>query len=212
MAKPPPNRTVEEELRARGIEPRMVKFGRLVRRSQGSTLKMTVEEFQRAAIGGRALDAADLCFIGLEQQVERSCQTPSDEASPKDILAHMADVELSPVLLLRLRRAATLIREHVENCQRLEDAIGAFNAAVPDLAHLRNTQEHFDDYILGRGRDEPKSGAGRAYFYPLAGPPTVERSGRSVDLGVALKAARELYEQIYRIATGEAPHLTKIRE
>ena len=109
---------------------------------------MTVEQFQRAAIGGRALDAADLCFIGLEQQVERSCQTPSDEASLKDILAHMADVELSLVLLLRLRRAATLIREHVENCQRLEDAIGAFNAAVPDLAHLRNTQEHFDDYIL----------------------------------------------------------------
>jgi len=141
------NRTVEDALRARGLDPRLVKFGRLVGRDTGDPLRMTVEEFNRAAIGGRALDAADMWFTGLEQQYRRSCTPLSEDASLRDILGHMADVELSFILLLRLPRAAVLVRKHVERGEDLECAIQAFDTAVPNLTHLRDTQEHFDDYM-----------------------------------------------------------------
>ena len=168
---------------------------------------MTVEEFERAAIGGRALDVADTWFAGLEQQYRRSCTRLPEDASLRDVLAHTADVELSLVLLLRLRRAAVLVRKHVEGCEGLESAIRAFDTAVPDLKHLRDTDEHFDDYILGKGRHKPKAGAGRAYTYPPNGPPIIHRGQRSVDLGGAVKAARDLYERIYQVAMGRRPYL-----
>lgn len=201
--------TVEDMIRGRGLDPQLVKFGRLVGPGSDDPLRMTLEDFDRAAIGGRALDAADLWFTALEQQYRRSSTPLPWDANLRDVLSHMADAELSLVPLLRLRRAAVLFSKHVEGCEGLEHAIHAFDASVPHLKHLRDTQEHFDDYILGNGRHKPRKDSGGRYEYSSTGsPPVIYRGQRSVDLGIALKAARELYGQIYH-AIGRQPHLYK---
>ncbi len=199
--------TVEEDLRARGLDPEFVKFGRLVGKDLPSPLDMTVSQFKLASIGGRALDAADTLFCGLEQQLTRMCEPPPEDEQLSDVLKQISDAEVTLVLLLRFRRAAVLIRMHVPGCDRLEEAIAAFDAAVPDLKHLRDTWEHFDDYILGKGRHEPPRGTGRSYTYRHGDAPIVQRYDRTVDLGKTIRVARHLYEQMYEVAVGHRPHL-----
>lgn len=207
MTASPKKRTVEEDLRARGIDPKFVKFGRLVGRNLPKTLEMTV---QRAAIGGRALDTADTLYVGIEQQLARLSAVRPDD-SLQDVLAYGADVDLALVLLLRLRRAAVLIKTHVEGGDRLKDAIAAFDSAVPDLKQLRDIYEHFDDYILGKGHQKPGSGIGRSISYKPGNAPVIARGQQSVDLSVGLIAARRLYEEIYHATVGHSSHLTGTR-
>ena len=198
--------TVRDAFRAQGLDLSLIKFGRLVGNGSDDPLGMTLEEFRRAAIGGRALDALDHNFIGFEQQYQRVCKPLSDEPSLKDLHAYMVDLETSLVFLMRLRRAAVLLMRNIESGASLVPAIERFDTALPDLKHLRDTAEHFDDYILGKGRHKPKSGAGRQYGLPGKGAPVISRDDRRVDLGVASGAARELYKEIYA-AVGHHPHL-----
>lgn len=208
MTDPREDMTLEELIRASGQDPALIKFGRLVGRDLPSPFQMTLAQLERAAVGGRALDVADTLYCGLEQQFARiSGSGPAEPELLRDLLAQVADAELTLVLLLRLRRAAVLIRTHVEGGDALETAITRFDSAVPDLKHLRDTYEHFDDYILGKGRHKPKSGTGRSYSYQSGGPPTIWRGDRSVNLSAAVAAARDLYEQIYKATVGERPHL-----
>jgi hypothetical protein len=123
-----------------------------------------------------------------------------------EVLAHIADIELSLVLLVRLRRAANLLAKLLKGDESLKPAIQAFDGAVPDLRYLRNTQEHFDDYIIGRGRHQPKRGSRRSYLLGR-GAPIICRGRRTVDLASAMKAARELYVEVCRVTKGETPHL-----
>lgn len=199
---------MEDFLRARGLDPKLVRFGRLVPHDD-DPLQLTVEEFRRAEIGGRALDLADCWFAGLQQQHRRLREPrPVEDATLSDMLAHLADAELTLVLLMRLRRAANLIRKHAEGCGRLEVAIRAFDKSVPHLQHLRDTHEHFDDYTIGRGRQRPKQGVSRAYIIG-DGAPQIHRGQRMVDLEKAIKAARKLYTEMHRVAAGKPPALLK---
>jgi len=196
--------TMEEFFRSKGMNPRDVKFGRIVSAETKSPFQMTMKEFRLAAIGGRALDHADKWFVGFETHCERVAE-PSGDPTLRDILLSMADIEIALVHLLRLRRAAVILQDHVEGCEGLSDAVAAFDARLPSLKHLRDTEEHFDDYILGRGRQEPSSGVARAYEQLPQGLPSVQRSERRLHLDDAVDAARDLYRDMYLVATGTEP-------
>lgn len=212
-AKPtPPSITMEQFFRLQGVDPKLIKFGRLVRPRKRNPLHLLVSEFEEALIGGRALDSADTFFVGLELQYRRTLGVGKDTDTLRDIVEQGVDIELFLVLLMRLRRAAVLVANHVPGTQGLTAAVNDFDAALPNLKYLRDTEEHFDDYVLGRGRHSPAQRAGRAYTQRTNAAPIVHRSGRDLDLDEAMIAARALYEKMYE-ETGEvSPYLTRTND
>lgn len=197
--------TAEEFFSARGIDPRSVKFGRLVPQP-ADPFQVTVSEFRQAAEVARALDWADCWFMGLQRHCGRLRVPLMEDASLGDVLAHISDIEVALVLLVRLRRAANLLANKLEGFEALRTAIRAFDLVLPDLEFLRNTQEHFDDYIIGEGHQVPKVGTRRSYLTG-DGAPTICRGRRKIDLEAAIKAARTLYIETYRVTTGGVPPL-----
>lgn len=197
---------MREWFQAQGIDPKSVKSARVVGGGGKDPLDMTRDEHKRARVGGRALDAADKWFVGFESHWKR-VQSLEDDPDWRAVLAYEVDTEVCLVLLLRLRRAAVLLRDHVAGCEGLVEAVEAFDSSLPHLKHLRDTAEHFDDYARGEGYQEPKDGIGRQYKVPDSGAPVVRRYARALDLDEAIKAARDLYEEMYQVATCKPPAL-----
>jgi hypothetical protein len=71
----------------------------------------------------------------------------------------VADFEFLCVSLLRLRRAALLAATIPAIKPEMRAAISAYDAALPRMSMLRNVAEHFDDYVLGKGRDKSLTAA-----------------------------------------------------
>lgn len=70
------------------------------------------------------------------------------------MLKQIADFGFLTVSLIRLRRTVILASSIPAINNEMQIALKTFDAAVPRLATLRNVAEHFDDYVLERGRDK----------------------------------------------------------
>lgn len=72
-----------------------------------------------------------------------------------DVFREM-DAQLFAIAAHNVLRAAELAATQMAS-EEIRAAVDEFNAAVPDLAHVRNQLEHFDEYELGTGRLQTSS-------------------------------------------------------
>lgn len=64
------------------------------------------------------------------------------------------DWEALIVFLTRLRRTLVLLQKLGPDLSLDPSFINRFDKAVPDLKAIRDYEEHFDDYSLGKGKEE----------------------------------------------------------
>jgi hypothetical protein len=87
--------------------------------------------------------------ISLQCRRIRSSE-PEDE---KFLFRQWADYEFLINALSRLRKAAVLASKVPPIKASIEKAIADFDQIIPDLATMRNTLEHVDEYALDLGRN-----------------------------------------------------------
>jgi hypothetical protein len=105
-------------------------------------------------------------------QVER---VTSRRPRPGGIAEVFADAYLLAFALRDLLRAAELVHK-LAGGTAVEQAIGKFLDAVPDVKQARDVLEHFDEYLVGKGRDP----AARGDFQPSI----TDRTGDGVSLEI----------------------------
>lgn len=125
----------------------------------------------------------------------REAIEPSDN---QFVLRPVAEFQFLCVSLVRLRRAAELAATIPGVESAMEAAILAYDAAIPRLSTLRNVAEHFNDYVLGRGRDRSLAASEfRAGLQVLSfSDATVGWYDIELNLDGCLVAARALFQAI----------------
>ncbi len=89
-------------------------------------------------------------FAGAGIFYDFSCDATGDALISKD-----ADTYVIVVIVRDLIRATQLLLRNIDrepDRQLLQEALSNFSNELPAVSHLRNVLEHFDDYLLGRGR------------------------------------------------------------
>lgn len=155
----------------------------------------------------------NLWFRAVRLQAARAT-APVSEPTPStlpDVMAQVevleVDTEFFLVALRRLWRCASYLVPDVlsEPDNQLVEAVATFEAAVPDLANLRNAAEHFDDHARGKGRalepGEPFYGGFVAGFGADADR-WMYLGERRVSVREALAAAEALYVAADRALAG----------
>jgi hypothetical protein len=145
-------------------------------------------------IRGHAISNAQRWLVSAEEQLRRGEQ--AGDETLRDVMLASADLELCLVSLVRFRRAAVLLVEHL-GAEQVRPLLEEFDESTPDLVKLRNVGDHWDDYSRGAGRVEPTEQRGKSYEWGKGGV-SIETSGRRVNLTRALDAARILYEGILK--------------
>ena len=142
----------------------------------------------------------------IEAQLAR-CTEPVPggpfDADPNPWMRSMAqrgaDIDLLVVALFRFRRMAQWASTGAFATAQLNADVAKFDAAVPNLTEIRDTQEHFDDYWSNVGKrqkaGEPTSGFG--YGLSVAGG-VVTYGQFKLDVGQAVSAAKDLHRAIRR--------------
>ena len=101
---------------------------------------------------GRARRLANRYWYGVEQQLVRLRQFDRGQE-----YAHMQlknDWEMVIILLSRLRRCLAFVSKFPAFKGIGELELAKFDNLVPHLKQLRDFEEHFDDYSLGRGQNK----------------------------------------------------------
>lgn len=99
----------------------------------------------------RALTFALEGLQAADVQLQRARQeAPS---GPDGAFLWWIDLQFFIVALRRLRRAAELALRVPDQRPAIQQAIRAFDEALPDLPLLRNVGEHIDEYAVGEGFD-----------------------------------------------------------
>lgn len=126
---------------------------------------------------------------------------------------HMSDAALLALALRNVVRAGEMARELVEEAERpkIDEALAAFDAAMPDAGDARDVLEHFDAYAAGIGfRQIDEREAGRAIttyrvFYQRGRDSYILHVG---PLRVDVAAARDVAARLAAVvALLEAPSL-----
>jgi predicted DNA-binding transcriptional regulator AlpA len=91
-------------------------------------------------------------------QARRVIPERFDAPSPEELADIEADAYLFVYALRDLRLAALAARPWGRG--RIDAAVRAFDAAVPDVKHMRDVLAHFDDYELGTGTLQKQGRAG----------------------------------------------------
>ena len=100
---------------------------------------------------GRARRLASRYCFGVNQHLERiSTFDPDREWSE---LQNKNDWEVVIIFLMRLRRCISFVSRFTEFKQIGKVSAAAFDACLPSLKDLRDFEEHFDDYSMGRGKN-----------------------------------------------------------
>lgn len=125
------------------------------------------------------------------------------DADPKPWMREMAqrgaDVDLLVVVLYRFRRLAQWALSGAFATGQLRADIVAFDAAVPNLTEIRDTQEHFDEYRAGVGKRQKVGEKLSGFGYGLSAVGGIVTYGQfKLNLAVAVGAARELHRAIRR--------------
>lgn len=113
------------------------------------------------ALWDRSRSLANFHIHAVAMQIARikdACERLDDEIAlaldDQFVLRPIAEFQFLCVSLVRLRRAAVLAATIPSIKREIRAAIAAYDAAIPRLGTLRNVAEHFDDYVLQRGRDK----------------------------------------------------------
>lgn len=79
--------------------------------------------------------------------------------------ANLEDAQVDVMLFADALR--NVLRGGVRVLGKDHPAVKAFSAAVPDLVHIRNIYEHFDEYVEGKGRRQQSKKLGPDDWRPL---------------------------------------------
>lgn len=115
---------------------------------------MTEDEI---ALYERARSFANFYVHSVELQIKRIREPVGHD--DKFILRPIADFHYLASSITRLERAAYLIQKIPSLWKSLEPELDNFKAAIPDIKKLRDIGEHFDDYVLEKGRNKSISAA-----------------------------------------------------
>lgn len=151
-------------------------------------------------------NAADMLRLAVETQLSR-CVEPVPggplDADPNPWMRAMAqrgaDVDLLVVVLYRFRRLAQWALGGAFATPQLQADIATFDAAVPYLTEIRDTQEHFDEYRSNVGRRQKAGEEPSGFGYGLSAAGGVVTYGSfMLNLALAVAAAQELHKAIRR--------------
>lgn len=110
-----------------------------------------------------------------------------------------ADVDFLVVVLYRFRRLAQWALSGAFATGQLQTDVAAFDAAVPYLTEVRDTQEHFDEYRSNVGKRQKAGERPSGFGYGLSAAGGVVTYGQfKLNLAVAVAAALELHRAIRR--------------
>src|SRR5436309_1365343 len=124
-------------------------------------------------------------------QWERSQREESDDNSwGGSAFRQEADLQYFLIALRRLRRVAARVEEITQDTD-LSQGLEAFDAALPDVKRMRDVDEHIDEYLIGRGRDEAVPVGGLEVTIRRGS--TLEWAGMTLDVDDAFHKAEELY-------------------
>ncbi len=153
-------------------------------------------------------NAADILRLAIETQLSR-CVEPVHggplDADPNPWMRAMAqrgaDVDLLMVVLHRFRRLARWALSGAFATGQLQADVAAFDAAVPYLTEIRDTQEHFDEYRSNVGKRQKAGEQPSGFGYGLSAAGGIVTYGQfKLNLAVAVAAAQELHRAIRREA------------
>jgi hypothetical protein len=120
----------------------------------------------------RARRLANRYCYGVKIQLERLQQNPvqmmkelREQGFEHAHYTQKNDWETLIVSLTRLRRTLLMLKELEPNLSLDQSHIDRFDNAVPDLKCIRDYEEHFDDYSLGKGRKKAEWGWLESYEY-----------------------------------------------
>jgi hypothetical protein len=134
----------------------------------------------------------EACFtVALQRRRLRTAE-PEDTTF---VFRWWADLQFLIVSLRRLRRSASLGAHVPSVSERVNQAIGAFDKKLPDLAKMRNIGEHVDDYAV----DAPKrrySDVDRRQLQVGTWDGKVYRWIGELDVDVAYEAAGQLMREL----------------
>jgi hypothetical protein len=105
------------------------------------------------ALWDRSRSLANFHIHAVAMQVARfrdAIKAPDDQF----VLRPIAEFQFLCVSLVRLKRAAQMAATVPSIEPEMQTAIAAYDAAIPRLDTLRNVAEHFNDYVLEKGRDK----------------------------------------------------------
>lgn len=125
---------------------------------------------------------------------------PEDKIFEHKLFRDDVDLHCFLTSCCRLERAVTMaygVWDNVKEKQKLKEAIEIFKKETPYSSVLRNVGEHFDDYLLQRGKDKSIDSRGlRIYSVEFEKGKTYEADwlNYKINLYQAVKAADALYK------------------
>ena len=130
--------------------------------------------------------------------LQRRRLTTREPEDDKFVFRPWADFQFFIVALRRLRRAAAIAADQ----PRVQEALAAFDIALPFLSKLRNVGEHIDEYAVDDPRYRGGSPGGRVSRRELQVGEWGENAwnwlGERVDLDAAVTAAEQLHDAVVK--------------
>lgn len=151
-------------------------------------------------------NAADILRLAIETQLSRCVEPVAGgplDADPNPWIRAMAqrgaDVDILVVVLYRFRRLAQWALSGAFATGQLQADVAAFDAEVPNLTEIRDTQEHFDEYRSNVGRRQKAGEEPSGFGYGLSAAGGIVTYGQfSLSLAAAVSAVQELHRAIRR--------------
>lgn len=151
-------------------------------------------------------NAADILRLAIETQLSRCVEpvpggpsTPTPNAWMRAMAQRGADVDLLLVVLHRFRRLAQWALSGAFATGQLQADVAAYDAAVPNLTEIRDTQEHFDEYRSNVGKRQKAGEEPSGFGYGLSAAGGIVTYGQfKLNLAMAVAAAQELHRAIRR--------------
>jgi len=130
---------------------------------------------------------------------------PQDEISENKMFRDDIDFNCFLISCRRLERAIVMAHgswNNIEEKQKIKDMLNTFKSETPYLSVLRNVGEHFDDYLLEKGKNKFVDSRGlRVYSveYEKGKIYKVEWLDNEIDIKQTTKAADVLYKNFIAI-------------
>jgi hypothetical protein len=162
----------------------------------------TAQPTSPSALGVR--NAADMLRLMIDAQLSR-CSEPvpggpfdnDDNQWARTMSQRGADLDLLVVALYRFRRLAQWALGGPFATAQLKADVATFDAAVPNLTEIRDTQEHFDEYRSNVGKRQKAGEPASGFGYGLGASGGIVTYGQfKLKVGEAVAAAQELHRAI----------------
>lgn len=106
-----------------------------------------------------------------------------------------ADAQFLVTALSHLRTAVELATQVEDVAESLRNALAIFDKRLPGLRTMRNVGEHFDDYLMGKGRSHKEIRRGALQVASFDGE-VFSWLGVTLDIDCALYSAQQLFAEL----------------